>query len=239
MSIGWFYFPLLGEQAREVTVKAQPMLLPLLDGMPRPGRLVNTWSTEPDPAYEVAIECMELAYAFRSTAETVPATVPYLSVERLRGRGNFIFNDNKAHVGLVWAASDWDTSRSLAIEDLAPLAVVPGVVFHSLQQGLRGAEIALSPLPLDALARRTAEVADAAAAMLALDLVITVDTMAAHLAGALGRPVWLILRHEADWRWIRARDRSPWYPTMRIFWQPQAGDWRSVMERVARELCLF
>jgi len=228
------YFPLLRTQARRVIVKAQPMLLPLLQGMEGVDLLLNAWTTDSEPPHDVAIECMELAYAFRSKPETLPSTVPYLLANRLRGAASFYWsNECKYHAGLVWAASDWDTTRSLAIDDLAPLAKTGGVVFHSLQQGDRANEIASAPIRIEPLSEKTRDIAGAAAAILALDLVITVDTMIAHLAGALGRPVWLLLQKEADWRWIRDCERSPWYPTMRIFRQPKAGDWDSVIASVA------
>ena len=234
------YFPLLRKQARGVIVKAQPMLLRLLEGMRGVDLLLDAWTTEPDPPHDVAIECMELAYAFRTTLETLRARMPYLPVERLRSVAALTWpNEHKCNVGLLWAASDWDTSRSLAIADLAPLANLSGVAFHSLQQGERAAEFASAPLRIEPLSHHTRDIADAAAAMLALDLVIAVDTMATHLAGALGRPIWLLLRREADWRWMHGCDHSPWYPTMRIFRETQAGDWKSVMERVALALADF
>jgi len=231
------YFPLLRTQARRVIVKAQPMLLSLLQGMDGIDLLLDAWTTDRLPPHDVAIECMELAYAFRSKPETLPARVPYLPTGRLRTIASFgMPNEDKCHVGLVWAASDWDTSRSLAIKDLAPLAKVSGIVFHSLQQGGRATEITSAPLRIEPLSENTRDIADAAAAILAVDLVITVDTMVAHLAGALGRPVWLLLQKEADWRWSRNCDRSPWYPTMRIFRQPNSGDWSAVITRVAHAL---
>jgi len=231
------YFPLLAQSAREVIVKAQPQLLALLTGMPGVTRLLNAWTADPDPPHEVAIECMELAYAFRSTRATLPARVPYLNVER-----SFVWPNEykpdplRSNVGLLWAASDWDTRRSVPINDLVPLAQIPGVTWYSLQQGARAAEIRSAPLPIEPLSPHTQKIEAAAAAMRALDLIITVDTMAAHLAGALARPVWLILRHEADWRWLREVDSSPWYPTMRIFRQPEPGNWRAAIEDVARHL---
>lgn len=231
------YFPLLGTQARRVIVKAQPMLLPLLEEMEGVDLLLDAWTTDPEPPHDVAIECMELAYAFRSNLETLPSAVPYLPANRLRTPLSLeLTNEYKCHVGLVWAASDWDTTRSLAIDDLAPLAKTRGVLFHSLQQGGRANEIASAPITTEPLSEKTRDITGAAAAILALDLVITVDTMVAHLAGALGSPVWLLLQKEADWRWIRDCNRSPWYPTMRIFRQPTAGDWRFVMERVTLAL---
>jgi hypothetical protein len=136
-------------------------------------------------------------------------------------------------VGLLWAASEWDTSRSIPIGALAPLCAVRGVRYYSLQQGDRGGEWQHAPLPVSPLSSHTTAVEAAAAAMLALDLIITVDGMSAHLAGGLGRPVWVLLKEQCDWRWMRERSDSPWYPTMRLFRQRSAGDWTSVVAEVA------
>jgi ADP-heptose:LPS heptosyltransferase len=122
------------------------------------------------------------------------------------------------------------------LAQLDSFRAIPGVKFFSLQQGDEAAEADAAPFPIEPLSARTAAVHDAAAAMLRLDLIITVDSMPAHLAGALGRPVWLLLQHSADWRWIDGRDDSPWYPTMRIFRQPSEGDWAGAIERMKRAL---
>jgi ADP-heptose:LPS heptosyltransferase len=139
-------------------------------------------------------------------------------------------------VGLIWAASDWDRTRSIPLHALAPLGGVPGIRFYSLQQGEQAAASAHAPFAIEPYSTHTGEIVAAAAAMLELDLVITVDAMAAHLAGALGRPVWVLLKHEADWRWMDAVPTSPWYPTMRLFRQARAGDWTSVAHDVAHAL---
>jgi ADP-heptose:LPS heptosyltransferase len=128
-------------------------------------------------------------------------------------------------VGVIWASSSWNATRSVPLADFAPLAEVPNARSFSLQQGPDAAEAAHAPFPLIDLSPQTADVAQAAAAMLQLDLIITIDSMPAHLAGALGRPVWLLLQHDADWRWQRTGETSPWYPSMRIFRQPEPDNW--------------
>jgi ADP-heptose:LPS heptosyltransferase len=135
-------------------------------------------------------------------------------------------------VGVVWQAGDWDGRRSLAPERVAPLARVPGVALHVLQ---RGDALRAMPPGLGVLAGSD-DVTEAAGVMRALDLVVTVDSMPAHLAGALGVPVWTLLHAEADWRWMRGREDSPWYPTMRLLRQERAGEWEPVVARVAVEL---
>ena len=121
-----------------------------------------------------------------------------------------------------------DARRSIPLATLAPLAEIAGVTFVSLQKGAAPAGMALIDWTGE-----LADFADTAALATALDLVITVDTAVAHLAAALGRPVWLLNRFDADWRWLRGRDDSPWYPTLRQFRQTMPGDWADVVQRVA------
>ncbi len=231
------YVPLLKQTARSVIVQVQPMLLSLCQGLDGADAVLNGWTKEPDPVHDIEIECMELPYAFRSTVKTLPSQVPYLPVERLRERRTRVLGrPGMRRIGLVWASSSWNSTRSLTLSQLAPLWRVPGVQFYSLQQGPEQNEAEAFDLPLAQLSAQTADIADAAAAMLQMDLMICVDTMAAHLAGALGVPVWTILKHEADWRWMRERNDSPWYPTMRLFRQPAAGDWAGVFGQLREAL---
>src|SRR5262249_52983996 len=140
------------------------------------------------------------------------------------------------NVGLVWAGNPQhknDRNRSIVFEGLAPLLDVAGVRWFSLQVGERSADLARAPAGrIASLADRLVDFAASAAASDALDLVITVDTAAAHLAGALGKPVWVLLPFVPDWRWMIERDDSPWYPTARLFRQPARGDWESVVAAV-------
>ena len=124
----------------------------------------------------------------------------------------------------------------MALAQMAPLGAVPGNVFVSLQLGPPANQVATAPFPLIDVASRLGDFADTAALVATLDLIISVDTAVAHLAGALGKPVWLLSRHDACWRWGRDRDDSPWYPTMRLFRQTTPGDWDGVMRRVAAAL---
>jgi len=218
------YAPLLREIGAETTFWVQPALIPLLRTVRGIGTLLPLHDGVVDAEYDVDVEIMELSHVFRSTPQTLPADVPYLHISPAPRA-----DDGRLHVGLVWKAGDWDDRRSIPVRLLAPLAEVPGVTLHVLQ---RGSGLAERPAGFGIDAGSDDPLA-AAATMRALDLVVTVDSMPAHLAGALGVPVWTLLQAEADWRWMEDRDDSPWYPTMRLFRQPRPGAWEPVVARVA------
>lgn len=222
------YMPLLRTVAREVIVWAQPGLVPLLSGMPGVDRLLPLHDGVPDAAFDVDVEIMELAYVFRSTPETVPARIPYLHVEPMP----LPMEDRRPAIGLVWKAGDWDERRSIPFALLAPIARAGGLRLFILQPGASEAgwrgEFGTFLGELDLF--------DYARAVRAMDLLVTIDSMPAHLAGALGVPTWTLLSAQADWRWMENRDDSPWYPGMRLFRQPRAGDWEAVVAHVATEL---
>ena len=225
------FLPLLAAQARELHVMAQPHLLALLRKVPGIGRVHDGWAGPDWPAHELEIEVMELAYAFRAAPETVPAPLPFAAhVVPMRGLDD---GSDRLRVGLLWAASDWDPSRSLPVQLLEPLFALPGIHWFSLQQGPAAQAMGLR---IDPLWPRTGKVEDAAAAMLALDLVIAVDGMPAHLAGSLGRPTWLLLKHDADWRWGTGCEDTPWYRSMRIFRQPRPHDWPGIVRQAGAQL---
>jgi hypothetical protein len=186
---------------------------------------------------------MSLPLAFGTRLAGIPAAIPYLRPEpadAARWQARLAALPGR-RVGLCWAgnraladlrANPVDRRHSLPAGALAPLAGVPGVSFISLQKGD-------APPPGLALHGWTAELhdfADTAALIAGLDLVISVDTAVAHLAGALGRPVWLLNRHDSEWRWLLGRDDSPWYPSLRQFRQPAYGDWGGVIGAVAARL---
>jgi glycosyl transferase family 9 (putative heptosyltransferase)/tetratricopeptide repeat protein len=198
---------------------------------------------DPIPANAYEFPLFSLAMLCNTTLDTLPADMPYLHadpllVDRWRQRLAAI---SAFRVGLVWAGNPrlgtvslgaTDRRRSLPEAALAPLAEVPRVTFVSLQVG-----DAVPPgVELVDLSRELTDFAQTAALIMTLDLVISVDTAVAHLAGALGKPVWLLNRFDTDWRWMDAREDSPWYPTMRQFRQDSPGDWPGVIERVGRAL---
>jgi hypothetical protein len=221
------YAPMVKAVAAEVIVWAQPALIPLLRTARGIDRLLSLHDGACEADYDVDVEVMELAHVFRSTIDDLPDDVPYLHADPAP-----LADDGRLRVGLVWRAGDWDELRSIPFPLLAPLAEVPGVALHLLQ---RGDALAEAPEGFGADSGSD-DVTECARVMRALDLVVTVDSMPAHLAGALGVPVWTLLHAECDWRWMEGREDSPWYPTMRLFRQPRPGAWEPVLARVAAEL---
>ena len=219
--------PCLQAVAREVTVWAQPALIPLLSTMRAAPHLLPLHDGTPDCDYDTDIEIMELAHALRITPATLPSAAPYLhppAPPRQPREG--------IAVGIAWQAGDWNPCRSVPVELLAPLAAIEGVTLHILQ---RGPELARRPAGFG-FDTGSDDILTAASRICRLDLVISVDSMPAHLAGALGVPVWVLLAKDADWRWMEGREDSPWYPTMRLFRQLRAGDWSEPVMRLRVEL---
>jgi hypothetical protein len=232
------FVPLISRIAREVHLLVQPQLLTLLHGAPGLGQVRNAWADEPPPAHDVEVEIMELAYALRVHLDNVPPPYPHLR-ERVARSPLDLPKHGRLRVGLLWAASDWDDTRSIPLAALEPLLAVRRAQFFSLQQGRAAHDPLLQRLPIVSLSRHTSEVAAAAAVMLQLDLVITVDGMPAHLGATLGCPTWTLLKQEADWRWMESRSDTPWYPSMRLFRQLRPGDWDSVVNAAARALSMI
>jgi len=219
------YIPLVRAKARSVTVWAQPALLPLLGTISGIDELLPLHDGVPDIEYDVDIEIMGLPYAFRTTLATIPDVVPYLSADArpLGGHG--------LRVGIAWRAGDWNSSRSIPFSQLRPLLDVDGASFYSLQLDRTADERHDNLRIVD-----TDGLVIAAETMAAMDVVISVDSMQAHLAGALGVPVWTLLPFDADWRWMEQRADSPWYPTMRLFRQRSPGTWPQVIDNVCGAL---
>lgn len=218
------YAALLKRVATKVIVWVQPSLIPLLRGVAGIDQLLPLHDGMPEVEYDVDVELNELPYVFRTTVENIPADVPYLRVDRAL----LPCANEKIHVGLIWQSGDWDATRSIPFPLLRPLSQLPRVEWHILQRDARLAGwngqfgvLSGGDNPLDD-----------ARVMLALDLVISVDTMTAHLAGALGQQTWTLLPFNADWRWMNDRNDNAWYPTMRLFRQKREGDWEGVIDEV-------
>lgn len=237
------YAPLLAGRGANVICEVQPELQPLLSQL---AGVTVIAAGAALPPFDLHCPLLSLPLAFGTMPETIPATVPYLaaSAERLsHWRGRLSGQGRRA--GFVWSGSashNNDGNRSIALARLAPLfEKKPPLQCLSLQRELRDADNEiLQGLPhLVHLGGDLHDFVDTAAVISLLDVVVTVDTAVAHLAGALGKPVIILLPHAADFRWMRHRADTPWYPTAKLLRQPSLGDWDGVIDAVGEELRRF
>jgi len=236
---------LLAADARVVLRVQAPLVRLVRQSFPDAEAVVS--SDDPVPEFDVHCPMISLAHVMGTSLANVPGVTPYLIADPLQsshwqealGRLGPV-----RKIGLVWAGAPrqgmkrvhaMDKRRSINLDLLAPLMAMPNVHWISLQIG-GGAEIARTGFPLGNPMGRMQDFADTAALVAGLDLVISVDTAVAHLAGALGVPVWVMSRFDSCWRWLAGREDTPWYPGMRVFRQTQSGEWGGVIERVRREL---
>jgi hypothetical protein len=226
------YAPLIKSIATSVTFWAQPPLIPLLSTIDGIDRLLPLHEGTPEGEYDVEIEVMELPHVFRTTLETLPAAVPYIHVSPIDLEP--LLPPADLRIGLFWRTGDWDDRRAIPASLTSILAAVSGIQLCMVRRDFAaaGAPEGVLEIPCEDDVWSTARIIGG------LDLVISADSMPAHLAGALAVPVWVLLHSCPDWRWMDERDDSPWYPTMRLFRQRVAGDWHDVIQRVANVLRL-
>jgi Flp pilus assembly protein TadD len=191
--------------------------------------------------YDAHCPLLSLPRIFKADLNNIPANVPYLSAEPelIRAWQQRLPKDGRLKVGLNWAGRPEharDRHRSIPLAQLAPLWSVPSVHFISLQIGAAAKQIQTARLEIADRSNDLKDLADTAALVANLDLVICIDSAVAHLSGALAKPTWVFLPHAPDWRWMHDRSDSPWYPTMRLFRQKSAGDWQSPIEQVVQAL---
>lgn len=234
------YATLAAAQGARVIVETQPALKRLVAGVPGVSAVFG--QGEPLSAYDLRCPLMSLPLAFGTTLDTIPATLPYLAapVDAV-ARWRACFDGARARVGLVFSGNPEhknDRNRSIPLARLAPVVNTPGVRFICLQKDVRPADAAtLQQMPqIETVAAELTDFTDTAALIETLDLVVTVDTSVAHLAGALGKPVWLLLPWLPDFRWLLDRADSPWYPSARLFRQPAMGDWDGAIDALAAAL---
>jgi hypothetical protein len=214
------FLPALRRRAASVALEIQPRLVPLLSADPPVDRIIPFDQERPHPPAECDIEIMELSFALKARPDEFPP--PYLPCAEIEPA---VLPPNT--LGFCTRAGDWDEARSLPPELLVPLCEGRECVTLDPQP---------SPLPVRNAEGCPFDIAETAALIAGTALVVTVDTMVAHLAGAMNRPTWLLLKHEPDWRWTPESGRSEWYPSMRLYTQPEPGDWGAVVAAVRREL---
>jgi tetratricopeptide (TPR) repeat protein len=235
------YVPLVAALGARVIVEVQPALKTLLSGIEGAAAVIG--KGEEPPPFDFRCPLLSLPLAFKTRLETIPAATPYLSAsaQLVATWSDRLAKVQRPRIGVTWAGNPnflHDKTRSIGLARLAPLLSVPGIQFIGIQKDLRAGddEILRQHPQVIHLGEELADFSDTAAIMSLLDLVISSDTSVVHLAGALGRPVWVLLEHTPEWRWMLDRDDNPWYPSARLFRQPTLGDWGSVVARVADEL---
>jgi Glycosyltransferase family 9 (heptosyltransferase) len=226
------YAPLVRSRASRLTVEAPRALIPLFRTVHGVDRLVEL--DRPDLKVEdyLEIESTELPYVFRTTLDTIPCAIPYVDAPGppvQMGKQQF-------NIGLCWCGGSYDLRRSMCLSELEPLGELPGANFFQLQRGTAWRETVGASMAFRNPADRSMNLCRTAALIESLDLIVSVDTMVAHLAGALGKKVYLLLHANADWRWLKEREDSPWYPTMKLLRQSHAGDWKPVVNRLVGKL---
>jgi tetratricopeptide (TPR) repeat protein len=237
------YLSMVAERGAKIVLELPDSLTPLIDNVDAVISICRRGGALPH--FDVHCPLLSLPLAFGTTIESIPAPIPYLRApaERARDWRARFAGVRRPRVGLVWSGKPThknDHNRSIALSRLEPILSVAGIEFVSLQREYRNSDsAAIARLPLMRLDDALRDFADTAAVIGELDLVISVDTAVAHLTGAMGRPLWLLLPHIGDWRWLRGRPDSPWYPTARLFRQPTDGNWDEVIVRVANELTAF
>ncbi|WP_240324648.1 tetratricopeptide repeat protein [Trinickia diaoshuihuensis] len=236
------YVPLVLARGASVVMEVPRPLVPLLASLEGVSRIVA--EGDATPAFDVQCPLMSLPYAFRTTLETIPAEIPYLKADARRReswarRLQEAAPTRRPRIGLAWSGNprhNNDENRSLRFAALAPLLGLDAT-FVQLQPQVRQAdEQAVRTSGIVSFRDTLADFADTAALTEHLDLIVSVDTSVAHLAGALGRPAWVLLPFAPDWRWLLEREDSPWYPSARLFRQQRSGDWATVIERVVAAL---
>lgn len=234
------YAPLVAARGGDVILECHPQLVTLFRGV-KGVRMALPFGS-PLPPFDCQAPLLSLPRIFGTTLQSIPACSPYLSAEdayRRKWRALIPLHQARLKIGLAWAGKKFpDPLRSCRLDELASLAEIHNISLYSLQMG-EGSEQAGSPPPgmsLTDLAGYIDDFADTAALIEQMDLVVSIDTAVAHLAGALGKPVFLMLPFAPDWRWLLERNDSPWYPNTRIFRQKSPGNWRDAVRSICNAI---
>ncbi|HEY7091041.1 MAG TPA: glycosyltransferase family 9 protein, partial [Tepidisphaeraceae bacterium] len=238
---------LVAERGAKVILECPPELSRLMEGSAAELGITQVVRLSqppiPLPPFDIHCPVMSLPMGFRTDLGSIPSS-SYLKADSklVNLWSTRLGKPSGTRVGLAWAGRPShrnDQNRSIDLNLLAShLSNIPGVTYFSLQKGA-ATNLPGSAMPMIDHTSELSDFADTAALIANLDLVITVDTAVAHLAGALGKPVWVLLPFVPDWRWMLNRDDSPWYPTMRLFRQQSIGDWTVPLESVSEQLRIF
>jgi tetratricopeptide (TPR) repeat protein len=239
------YAPLVAQKGARVIVECQREVASLLKGLEGIGHIVM--QGDQLPAFDIHCPLLSLPLVFNTTIDRIPAKIPYISADPLlvdKWKVRMQQDTSDLKIGVTWSRNSWnkyDQYRLFALGAFGTLGRFEGISWYSLQQG-KAAEQAKHPpegMKLIDYMEETQDFMDMAALIQNLDLVISLDSPVAHLAGALGKQVWTLLPFSPDWRWMLDREDSPWYPTMRLFRQPDTGEWEPVIEKLGASLRLL
>src|SRR5262249_4341082 len=238
------YLPLAAKRCKNLILACPAELIPIFATISGIGQIREPGQIKV-AEFDTYLPLMSLPHVFQTTLDTIPATIPYVDAASFRRRKEnpslLLSKSAYPRIGIVWAGSSnqrTDRHRSCPLHEFLPILGIPEITFYSLQKGEHHKDLADLPsnIQVEDLEPQLGDFGDLAAIIDQLDLVISVDSPAAHLAGALGNKAWTLLSHLADWRWKLEGDTTPWYPTMRLFRQTRPGDWSGVIEQVAETL---
>jgi tetratricopeptide (TPR) repeat protein len=234
------YLPLVATMGGTVILEVQPGLKTLFENLKGANAILE--HGEPLPSFDVHCPLMSLPLAFKTRSAAIPASIPYILPDpgRQTEWEKRLHHCEHPRIGIAWSGNPnvkRDRNRSIPLQKLMPLIRKTGLTFYVLQKEIRTEDFELlkSSTSFKNYSAQLSDFADTAALMSFMDLVISTDTSLAHLAGAMGKPTWILLMFSADWRWLLHRQDSPWYPTVRLFRQPKLCDWESVIESVSLE----
>ncbi len=230
--------PQVAKRGAKLILECQPALVPLFEGFPGLDQVIA--HGQPLPPFDWQIPLQSLPHILGITLENIPNQVPYLSppADRVEHWKERLSTETKTRVGLVWSGLRYANAdnRTRTIDTFAPLADVPGIKFFSLQTGDDSTQPPPPGMDWADFSPELKDFAEAAALVQNLDLIVTIDTSIAHLAGALAKPVWVLIPFQCDFRWLLNRTDTPWYPTMRLFRQPKPDDWNTPIAEMAEAL---
>ncbi|MBN9561502.1 MAG: tetratricopeptide repeat protein [Alphaproteobacteria bacterium] len=235
------YLPWVAERCPRLVLACGPELRRLVEHNYPDLPVFDRWDARPSFAAFCPLSGLPRLHATRLA--TIPAKIPYIAAEPIKAsawsaRLQTMLPHGYRRVGIVWSGREHPPNRSISLASLAPIAALEDICLVSLQMARAQDEVAgyFGCAPLLALGHEIADFTDTAAILANLDLVVTIDTAVAHLAGAMGKPAWIMLPYSPDWRWLLEREDSPWYPTARLFRQPAPGQWEPVVACIATAL---
>jgi Flp pilus assembly protein TadD len=237
------YLPMVKARGGKILFETRKSMITLLKDFPGIDSIVQrSESACAESNFDLYIPLLSLPLIFKTTLQTIPQTIPYIVADKAKvDHWRRRIHSQGLRIGLAWAGNPThhrDKERSLPVGALMPLMEIPNLKLYSLQEKFLPdpSQVLPEKLVIDNLGVELKDFADIAAAIASLDLVIAVDTAVVHLAGAMGKTVWTLLSYAADWRWGMKTNHSPWYPSMTLFRQKTAGDWKGVIDRVCRAL---